>query len=108
MQYVTINSDALTSNRFTLEDPSRKLALAVPSMTAAAVSLRFSQVSGTAPFLPLQRLDGTAGVFTVYSGPGPAFCLLPQAPTRWGLIAVTTGTASQVNTFTILGTTAKW
>ncbi len=108
MQYVTINSDALTSAAFTLADPNKRHALAVPSMTAAAVRLEFSQTSGSAPYFPLARDDGSGAVFTAHSGTGPAFAVLPLLPTAWGRISVTTGTASTVQTFTLYPLTSRW
>ncbi len=107
-RYVTINSDALTSAAFTLERPDYRHVLHVPSITAASVSLRFTTTSGTAPFLPLTRSDGSGAVHAVHSGVGMIWCPLPQAPTPWGQLAVSTGTASQVTTFTLLSTAARW
>jgi len=108
MIYVTINSDALTSGAFTLPDPSRRHALAVPSMTAALVALQFTTTSGTAPFLPLHREDGSGQIHTVYSGTGPGIAVLPPLPTPWGRLAVSSGTASQVTTFTLLPLSIRW
>ncbi len=107
-RYITINSDALTSAAFTVERPDARLFLHVPSVTAASVSLRFTTTSGTAPFLPLTRGDDSGAVHSVHSGIGMMWCPLPQAPTPWGLLAVTTGTPSQVTTFTLFTTAARW
>ncbi len=106
--YTTINSDALMSAAFSLPDPSKRHALLVPSMTAARVTLEFSQTSGTAPFFPLQREDGSGQIHTVASGPGPSIAVLPLLPSAWGRIAVSTGTASTVQTFGIYPLTSRW
>ncbi len=107
-QYVVVNSDALTSGAFTLARPDYRHVLRVPSITAAALSLRFTTVSGTAPFLPLTRLDGTGALHVVHSGVGMVWAPLPQSPTPWAILAVTTGTPSQVTTFTLFATAARW
>ena len=106
--FTTVNSDALTSAPFVLPDPGKRHALAVPSMTAAAVRLEFTATSGTAPFLPLARDDGSGAVFTAHSGTGPAFCPLPPLPTSWGRIAVSSGTPSTVQTFALYPLTSRW
>jgi len=106
--YVRVNSNALTSEAFTLERPDYRHVLHVPSITAAAVSLQFTATSGTEPYLPFTRLDGTGALHTVHSGVGMVWAPLPQAPVPWGRLSVTTGTASQVTTFTLYPTTVRW
>lgn len=107
-QYITVGSDELASGAFTLERPDHRLVLHVPSITAAAVSFRFATESGTAPFLPLTRLDGTGALHAVHSGEGMVWAPLPQVPTRWGQLSVSTGTASDVTTFTLFTTAVRW
>ncbi len=107
-RYITINSDALTSAAFSLERSDYRHVLHVPSITAASVSLRFTATSGTAPFVPLTRSDGSGLVHSVHSGVGMVWAPLPQVPTPWAQLAVSTGTPSQVTTFTLLTTAARW
>ncbi len=106
--YLVCNSGALTSPAFTLEDPTKHVALAVPSLSVAtAVTLQFTATSGSAPWLSVARLDGTGAPHTVASGPGPAFGPLPQLPTRYGRVAFA-NSQTLVHTLTLFTTTGRW
>ncbi len=106
--YLTCNSGSLYSPAFVLEDPTKRLFLAVPSLSVAtAAMLQFSQTSGAGPYLPLTRQDGTATVHTVASGPGPAFAPLPPLPTPWGRISFA-NSQTLVTTLAVYNTPARW
>ncbi len=106
--YLKINSDALTSQAFALERPDYRCFLHIPSITAAGVGLQYTVTSGAAPFMQFTRLDGTGAIHMVHSGIGMVWAPLPQPPVPWGRLSVTTGTASQVTTFTLFTTAARW
>lgn len=99
--YSTVSSGQAVSGAFSLERPDRTFAVQVPSLSAATqVQLQFGATSG-GPFFALQRPDGSGLPFTVYSGAGPGFGIVPYVPTPWGQISLT-GSQSDTRTFTLL------
>src|SRR3990167_7122798 len=93
--YVTVASGQGASDALAIPWQSNPpLAVFVPSLNvAAAVQPQFTETSGTAPFVNLQREDGSGAAFTVCSGIAPAFGVIPRLPTPWGrlnLVGVST------------------
>ncbi len=99
--YVTVASGQGVSGAFALPYAQRALAVFVPSMNVTGtVAPQFTETSGTAPFVPLQTLDGAGAGYAVHIGTGPAFGIIPVAPTPWGRLALTSSLTG-TNTFTL-------
>ncbi len=82
------------------------LGVQVPSLSAASeVRLQFASTSGAAGtgdfWSDLQKLDGTAAPYVVYSGPGPGFGYVPFAPATPYLRVSLVASQTQVRTFTV-------
>ena len=100
--FVTVASGFSSSSAFFLSHPSRFVALHASSAAAASVTVEFSARSGTAPFSPLRRPDGTGASFVACSGTDGWVLLAP--PTPFGRITQSPATVD-VRTFTL---TAAW
>src|SRR5438552_15985752 len=83
------------------------LAIQVPSLSAGSeVRLQFATTSGgsgTGDFWSdLQKFDGTAAPFVVYSGAGPGVGYLPFGPPTPYVRVSLVASQTQVRTFTLL------
>lgn len=99
--FVTVASGQTTSGAFFLEAANRAIAVSVPSLnTGNEVRIQFTATSGMAPFRDLQRTDGTGNPYSVYSGTGPAFGIVPRPPTACGRISLPSASTSLTGTNT--------
>lgn len=80
IQYLTVESGFAVSSAFTLTTPGRGLAIFCASHAAGEVRVAFAQESGTGPFLPLYRADGSGLVHAVHSGAGGWGLVTPPTP----------------------------
>ena len=97
--HVAIASGTSASSAFFLSRPSRFIALYAASAAAASVTVEFSARSGTAPFSPLRRPDGSGAPFIATTSADGWVVLAP--PTAWGRFTQTPA-ASDVRTFTVI------
>ncbi len=99
--YLTIDSGFVTPT-FALGTGQRgPLFVFVPSLDAGSqVQAQFTETSGSAPFFPLLRSDGTGLVHAVHSGVGPGVGIVPFVPTAWGRLTLTASVTSP-KTFTL-------
>src|SRR5690242_7849 len=69
--FLTFATSQTVTSAFQIDRSHRALACFVGSYgTAAAVTVQYATLSGTGPFLPLFRADGSGQPFTVCSGVG--------------------------------------
>ena len=86
--YVTVPSGTTASSAFWLERSDRFLTIEVPSYgTASNVVLQWTQASGTAPFSPLFRDDGSGAPHAVFSGTAGGWGAL-RPPTPYGRVTL--------------------
>ena len=95
---LTVLSGQLVSSGGTLERSEKAFSVAVPSGVATSVFVEFATVDSAAPtgFGRLTRWDGTGVPFTVYSGAGPGYGMVPIAPTPFLRIVVTSGVGANM------------
>ena len=97
------------SSRFLAWGPVSRhcsVAISVPSLSAASeVRLQFAMTSGGGTagdfWSDLQKIDGTAAPYVVYSGPGPGFGYLTFAPPTPYLRISCVASQTSVRTFTV-------
>jgi hypothetical protein len=101
-QFLVIPNGQTVSSTFALPRGDGALVVAVPSYgTPASVLVTFTQTSGTGPFAPLQKFDGSGATWTAFSGTGGGTAVLMSPPTIWGRVELG-ASQSAVMTFTIL------
>jgi hypothetical protein len=99
---VTVANGQTVSSAFFIDKPCGLAVIEVASFgTASNVTLEFTQTSGTAPFSPLQRTDGSGQAHAVFSGTGGGWAAFVP-PTPFGRVKLG-ASQSAVTTFTILG-----
>lgn len=96
--YLTLQNGQTVSSAFVMDTPGRTFAVEVPSNgTAASVGVQFTTTSGVGVFSALQRMDGSGAAFSIHSGNGPAFGVLPGCPTPWGRLALSAAPTSVIS-----------
>jgi hypothetical protein len=96
--FLTVLSGQTVSSAFTLPRADAPMVVFASSNgTAAALTIQFAQSSGTAPFVPLVKLDGSGGTLTVFSGTGPAVGVILHPATPWGRISLSTATTDTIS-----------
>lgn len=98
---VTIANGQLVSSAFVLQRAERPLILEVPSYAALRIDVQYASISTatTSAFGPLSRTDGSGAIWTIWSGDGPGFGVMPRNPTPYARLkagAAITNTTSFV------------
>jgi len=101
-QYLVLaSSPSQVTSAFYIDKPCNLVVFEVPSFgTGAAVFAEFTQLSGSAPFSPPWRLDGSGVQHVVFSGTAGGWGYVVP-PTHFGRLRVTSAQTA-VMTFTLL------